>query len=196
MTVRFPALMPGRLARTTASLAVALASLGLAACGEKEAIVHEAETEGIYLDVGELDYQVQISREVNPRIVPDDAYVLGVPDFVAPPTGEETWFAVFMRVQNQTDEPHTAASEIRIVDTQGNEYRPVPLDPEENPLAYQATEVGPGETLPARDSTASNSSAQGALLLFKVSYESLGNRPIELEIEGEDGEAGRVDLDI
>lgn len=195
MTVRFPALMHGRPTRTIALTAV-LASLATAGCGEKEAIVHVGETEGIYLDVGGLDYQVQISRQINPAVVPDDAYVDGLPDFVSPPTDDETWFGVFVRVQNQTGEPHEAAAEISITDTQGKEYEPLPLDPQENAFAYRPTVVGPGETLPREDSSGALGSAQGALLLFKVTYQSLGNRPLELEIEGEDGESAHVDLDI
>lgn len=196
MTVRFPARMHRRAARAAAVCAFALASLAAAGCGNREPVVTQAETEGIYIDVGGLDYQVQISRQVNPDIVPDSSYLLGLPDFIEEPTAEETWFAVFMRVQNQTGEPHESAEEFVVVDTQGNEFRPIPLNPEDNPLVYQAGIVEPGDTLPPADSTPSLSAAQGSLLLFKLRNQTLANRPLELEIEGADGESAVVDLDI
>lgn len=188
--------MRHRFARLTALVALSVAALGLAACGDKELIVREAETEGIYVDVGDLDYQVQISRILNPAIAPDDSYLLGVPDFVQPPDEEETWFGVFLRVANQTDEPHRSAEDIHIVDTQDNEFRPIDLDPQQNAFAYVPGVIEAGELSPTADSAGSLNSAQGRLLLFKVTYKSLGNRPLELIIEGEDGTEAAIGLDL
>ena len=48
-------------------LALAAASvLALAGCGNKVEVRTVAETEGIYIDIGELKYQVQLSRIINP----------------------------------------------------------------------------------------------------------------------------------
>jgi len=41
---------------------------------------------------------------------------------------DEVWFAVFLRVQNQTDRVLTHSNSFKIVDTQGNTYRPLQLD--------------------------------------------------------------------
>ncbi len=196
MTVRFPALMHRRFARTASIAVVVVASIGAAGCGDKEAIVHEAETEGIYLDVGGLDYQVQISRQVNPTVVPDRDYLNGLPEFVGEPDEDETWFAVFVRVQNQTDEPHESAEEFEIVDTQEKSYSPIELEPEQNALAYQPVTLAPGEVLPGADDLSGDSPTQGKLLLFKITYESLQNRPLILKIEGQEGEEAEVDLDV
>ena len=46
---------------------VLAAALVVGGCGNKEETTTEAATEGIYLDVGDLKYQVQISRIINPQ---------------------------------------------------------------------------------------------------------------------------------
>ena len=51
----------------------------LGACGAKEDEITHGETEGAYLDLGELKYQVQISRQLNPADREDEAYLLGLP---------------------------------------------------------------------------------------------------------------------
>ena len=168
----------------------------LAGCGNRHAIVHVAETEGIYVDVGALDYQVQLSRELNPNVTPDNGYLAGLPEFIGTPDEDETWFAVFMRVQNQTDEPHDTAEEFEIVDTQEKVYRPVELDAESNPQAYTAVTLPPGEVFPSADSLSGDSPTQGRLLLFRVTYESLQNRPLVLKIMGPEGDEAEVDLDV
>ena len=57
----------------------AVAALALAGCGEKADYVRFAETEGIYVDVGNLVYQVQLSRFMNPGDVEDRDYMRGLP---------------------------------------------------------------------------------------------------------------------
>jgi hypothetical protein len=188
--------MSRRSLRTSLLALLAVASLGLAACGGEHGPTTEAHTEGLYLDLEALDYQVQISRVLNPSVPPDRSYVSGVPAFVSDPGDDETWFGVFLRVQNQTDRPAEATTNIHIVDTAGREYRPYNLDPEANPFAYTGGVVAPHSVMPDPDSAAGFSSAQGKLLLFKLTYESLGNRPLELVLEGEDGTEATVDLDI
>ena len=180
------------------SLALIVPALALSGCGtfgEKEAIVKLAETEGIYVDVGELDYQVQISRQLNPSVEPDRGYLAGMPDYVSPLTKDEVWFLVSMRVQNQTKEPHESADDFEIEETTGKVFKPIPIKAEDNPLAYEAREIAPGETYPNTDSFAGDSPTQGGSLLFKIPYSSLGNRPLELKISAE-GEEAIVDIDV
>src|SRR3954468_23877051 len=95
-----------RLARTILSAALAAAALAAAGCGQ-EAVVTEADTEGVWVDSGPLDYHVQGSRVLNPGQVPDRSYLTGLPKGTAQPTGKEVWFAVFMRIENKTDRPAT-----------------------------------------------------------------------------------------
>ena len=178
--------------------AAAVPALALSGCdwvGDKEAVVRLAETEGIYVDVGELDYQVQISRQLNTALAPDKGYLAGLPDYVSDLTEDEVWFAVFLRVQNQTDEPHESADDFEIEETTGEKFTPIDIKAADNPLAYESREIEPHETYPEADEVAGDSPTQGGMLLFKIPYSSLANRPLELKIEA-DGESAVVDLDI
>jgi hypothetical protein len=184
--------------RSLAVLAAALALvMALGACGNKEDEITRSESEGNYLDLGELKYQVQISRQLNPADREDQAYLLGVPEEERELAPNETWFAIFMRVQNTTDEPHEAAEELEIRDTQGEVFEPLELGPE-NVFAYRPAEVPADQTIPALDTSAAEGTIQGALVLFKIPYANLENRPLELEIH-DPVTADRtvsVDLDI
>src|SRR5687767_3433392 len=112
-----------RLLVISAALACALLAAG---CGNKQETVTLGETEGIYLDIDNLKYQIQISRYMNPNDVEDQAYLKGLTGSTE--TGEdETWFGVFIRVQNTTDETITPANDFVIEDTQEKIYRPVPI---------------------------------------------------------------------
>ncbi len=178
--------------------AAVVPALALSGCdwfGHKEAVVHRAKVEGIYVDVGELDYQVQISRQLNPAVVPDRGYFAGLPEYVSPLTEDETWFGVSLRVQNQTDEPHESADAFEIQETTGETFTPIEMSAEDNPLAYEAQEIPPRSVYPDPDELAGDSPTQGGMLLFKIPYSSLGNRPLEFKIEAESEEAV-VDLDI
>lgn len=178
-------------------LLAALAALLVAGCGNKEEVVTEGETEGIYIDVGPLDYQVQISRILNPDDVEDRGYLAGIEE-VLPLSSEETYFGIFLRVDNQTDEPHRTADSFAIVDTQEKRYEPLDIDPEQNPFAYQPRELQPGQLVPAVGSVASETATQGELLLFRLPYETLQNRPLEFTIHSSatPGVEGAVNLDV
>jgi hypothetical protein len=172
-------------------------SLVAAGCGSHEEVRTLAETEGIYLDLGDhVKYQVQISRYMNPSDTEDRAYFTGLPEGTTQPKGDEVWFGVFIRAQNTTDETVIPANEFEIVDTQENVFRPVPLNPDENPYAYRPDPLGPKGVIPAPDSAAAESTIQGSLLLFKVTAESLQNRPLEFRFRRGSGTQGVVDLDV
>ena len=180
---------------TAAAFVPALALSGCDWIGHKEAVVRVGETEGIYVDVGELDYQVQISRQLNPSLSPDRGYFAGMPDYVSPLTEDEVWFMVSLRVQNQTDEPHESASDFEIEETTGEKFTPLDVKAEDNPLYYESREMAPHTTYPDPDELSGDSPTQGGVLLFKIPYSSLGNRPLEFKIEA-DGEEAIVDLDV
>jgi hypothetical protein len=185
-----------RAARLIAFLAV-LCALLAAGCGNKAETVTQGETEGIYLDVGELKYQVQISRYLNANDVEDRAYLEGLPVNTEQPAGDETWFGVFLRVQNETDETLPPANTFEIIDTQENVYRPIPLDTDVNVFAYKPDPIPPKSVLPAPDSAAAEGVIQGSLLLFKVKNEALQNRPLEFRLRaGGGGGEAHVDLDV
>jgi hypothetical protein len=168
----------------------------LAGCGNKSETRTVAQTEGIYLDVGELKYQVQMSRILNPNDVEDVAYLAGLPASSQLP-GNEAWFGVWIRVENtNSDKALPTASQFTITDTQGNEFKPVPL--QKNPFAYAPSTLGPNSVSPNQNSVAGEGVQQGSLILFKLTTESIANRPLEFKITNPANptNTGRVDLDV
>lgn len=190
-----------RLRRPLAIVLALLSTGGLAACGnhpDKDARIVRAETEGLYLDVGALKYQVQVSRQLNPDDVQDRAYLQGVPEGDRELAPDEVWFGVFLLVQNENSTAQLPANDIKIVDTQEDEFRPVPLA-DVNPFAYRSAEAVPADdSIPLRDTPAFDTPIRGSLVLFKLTLTSLGNRPLELEIESRTGreQTGIIDLDV
>jgi hypothetical protein len=186
--------------RLAVLLAALLVSGALSACGKHESKgpVRTAETEGIYLDISDLKYQVQVSRQLNPNDVQDKAYLEGVPAREAELTPDEVWFGVFVRVQNETGEPLQPSQTISIKDTQDEVFTPLTLEAT-NLYAYRADDAVPaGEVYPLLDSPGYDSPSRGALLLFKLTLTALNNRPLELKIEGRKApqQTGIVDLDV
>lgn len=187
--------------RLFALLAI-VASLALAACGNEE-IENEqyqsenaqvAETEGIYVTIDDLKYQVQLSKQLNPLLPEDRGYLQFVSGAAKTLDPDEEWFAVWLLVQNYADEPIQAASDFEIVDTQEKTYTPVVVG-EANEWAYRPQLIQPKETLPGSNEPARERFPNGSVLLFKVKRESLNNRPLELNIRGQEGR-GVVNLDV
>src|SRR4051812_23876080 len=141
--------------RTTPLVAVAAVGLALAlgACGNKSNSIHGGETEGIYLDVGPLKYQVEISRQLNPSIPEDRTFLSDIAPGDKKLAPDELWFAVFVRVENESDQAQTPASQYTISDTQGHQYRPVSLGPL-NPFRYTTDPIAAGRVAPHPDSVA------------------------------------------
>lgn len=184
-------------ARAVLAILVAAGALTLSACGHVKHTV--AETEGVYLDLGEMKYQVQISRQLNPTDPQDFEFFRGLPPGVSTNLpADEIWFGVFMRVENLTAQPQRMADRFEIEDTTEAKYQPVQLDQKTNPLVYR-----PGFNLPAtsvfpiRDTLGDQSFAQGGLLLFKLKTSVNQNRPLVLHISNTQGSVnGEVDLDF
>jgi hypothetical protein len=183
-----PALM--RLRAVTAALCVLTAIVlagALSACGADEAEGEVAEGEPIELE--NLNYNVQITRFLNPHDTEDAEYLVGQPD---PPPGKE-YLGVFMVISNETDEPRPSASNYVVKDTIDNEYEHLES---ESPYALQVgAEVPLRGQLPLLDSTAGTGPNQGSLLIFEVDDSVSDNRPLELEITTF-GDSGMVTLDI
>jgi hypothetical protein len=181
-------------------LAVVLLALVAAGCGneEEDATAVVADTEGLYLDVNGLKYQLQMSRYMNPNDVEDREYLVGLPESSQPPSEDEIYFGVWVRVENVSEtETRPAASIWEIHDTQDNVYRPIPLDTDVNPFAFEPVDVPPKTVIPLNDSGAGQGPVQGSLLLFKIRNESFQNRPLELKFRnGGGGQEGTYDLDV
>ncbi|HLI32702.1 MAG TPA: hypothetical protein VKU89_08200 [Solirubrobacteraceae bacterium] len=190
--------------RKSLSLVGALgASALLAACGN----ANERQTSGTYageggvpapyLSVGQLAYQVQISRELNPSESEDQAYLEGVPagDLTVRP-GEE-WFMISLQVYNSTSRPQPSSPDIYLEDSEGDVYRPVVPD-NTNLFAYRARNVPGNGRLPEPGTIASQGPTQGAILLFKLRLASLSNRPIDIRIvnPAKPSESAKAELDV
>lgn len=178
-------------------VAVALA-VGLSACGNKTETIHHAETEGIYVNVGDLKYQVQISRALNPGAIPEDrTFLEGVDPAEADLAPDEVWFAVFVRIENETGEAVAPASVFEIEDTEHETYEPVEIA-ESNPFHYDMTPIRPHGYAPGPDTIARQVGSVGGMLqLFKLKHETLDNRPLELVIRSVSPEdESTIDLDV
>ncbi len=185
-------------------LVCALLALGVAACGnepQEEGTYQSenaqvAETEGIYIELSEVKYQVQISRQLNPLLVDDRDYFQGIRRSDLDLADDEVWFGVWMRVENESEETIKTASRFTIVDTQENEYVPIAID-RRNAFAYQAGTVEGLELYPNPDSPAGERPPYASLILYKLKRFSLDNRPLELIIDDPaGGERGIVNLDV
>jgi hypothetical protein len=177
--------MSGR-ARTL-SLLLMCAALALPGCGDSHTRVStgtyagESGANAPYLNVGSLVYEVQLSRQLNPFDTEDASYLAGLNPAQRALSASQEWFAVFLQVFNDTGSPQNAALAPTISDTQGNHY--LPVQPEAaNAFAYRGGTVPPKGRLPQADSTASEGTTQGALLLYKIQIASLDNRPLKITI--------------
>ena len=177
-----------------AAIAVVGLALPLGACGKEKTTTFGA-TEGTYLDVGPIAYQVQISRILNPHDVEDRNYMEGVPGKLA---ADEVWFAVFVRGQNTSAHTQQAADDFEITDTLDKRFRPVAIA-KTNPFAYKARSVAHGQLIPSGSSAAGSGVVQqGAMLLFKIKLSSLSDRPLEFHIKSPTvpQKEGTVELDV
>lgn len=187
-----------RFARLLALLLALVAAFALGACGQEETEGFvEGETEGVYIEAGGLEYQVQVSRQLNPRLPSDQSYFEGIPVEDRELGPDQVWFGVFLLVENRGDRPIPAADDFEVHDTQENVYRPLEL-PEENVFAYQARDVPPHDKLPVPDTAPAERPPNGALLLFKLRRFSFDNRPLDFFVtaQGEAEPAGLVKLDV
>ena len=177
-------------------LVIAVAALGVSGCGDKEQTITAGESEAAYVTLGDLQYQVQISRQMNPRNVGDRALLVGIPPADRGLALDEIWFGVWVRAFNQSGRPAESADDFKIVDTRGREFEPIPLA-KVNSFAYRPTIIPDEGQLPQQGSVASESSSTGALLLFKLPVEALSFRPLELEFNGKQaGPPSSVTLDV
>jgi hypothetical protein len=181
--------------RLSTLLALALLALLAAGCGNKSEVRTLGKTEGIYVDVDGLSYQIQLSRILNPNDLEDKNYLKGLAPTVAQTAKDESWFGVFLRVNNPSGVPKLSTDRFSMVDTQGNTFVPTQVD---NPFAYQPKRLIPNEIYPDANSLQGEGQIQGALVLFKVKNAALSNRPIELQIAapGSGGGKAAIDLDI
>ena len=183
--------------RISSLAGAALLTLGLAACGASNNSPTR-ENNGVYITAGPVTYQLQVSRQLNQYSTEDRSYVSGLPPGMTNTLrANQLWYGVFLWAKNQTKRPQKTTDAIDIVDTQGNHYRPIAINPNVNPYAWSSQSLPPDGTEPAPDTTASFGPTQGALLLFKLPTSVYDNRPLTLELKGPTGRVwGSVSLDL
>lgn len=164
------------------------AVLVVPACGEEEEELDVIEGEPV--ELGELLYNVQITRFLNPSDPEDMAYLRGQPGAPA----DQEYLAVFMTIDNEGSSAADVPEDFTIRDTRDNIYRP--LDSESVYALRLGAPLDPGEEVPAPDTPAASGPINGAMVLFLVDRAVTENRPIELEIPSGSGEQARVELDI
>jgi hypothetical protein len=179
-----------------ALLGCLLAGLG-ALTGCTNTREHKAGREGLPEKIGNVEYNVFITRELNLKDLEDSGYYKG-PE--APPGF--ALYGVFLQACNQNPSgPHwTAASNFQIEDTQGNKFKPLPLPPD-NIWGYRAQSLAHETCVPKLGSLASSGPTNGSLLVFKLPLTTLENRPLDLRITAPQNSAGQrdsglVELDI
>ncbi len=130
-----------------------------------------------------MTYQLQVSRLLNQYEIEDHQYLTGLPAGTSSANG----CAVLVRrvpvgpEQDRTAPQHTTDS-FDIVDTQGNRYYPVALNPSVNQYAWASETLAPRAD-PARARLDGGAGLTGgALVLFKLSTQVYANRPLTLEI--------------
>ena len=182
--------------RVLAALVLLVLLAGATGCNKSDHVT-VASTEGTFINVGPLDYQVQISRLLNPADVEDQGYLKGLTATDAQLGPKEVWFAVFLRVENNGRHAAASATDIEIRDTQNARYDPVALQ-SSNVFAYRPAKIQAHAVFPAAETPASSGPIGGSLVLFKVELSSLENRPLELHIHDPSAptQEGVVDLDV
>ena len=159
--------------------------------------IADDENDGQYVSAGALTYQLEISRELNQYGTEDKQYVKGLPKGYTQPNSQQLWYGVFMWAKNQTKQTHTTTDNFTIVDTQGNTYKPVKLNPKLNPFAWESSALAPDTTEPGQDSAAAQFYSGGKILLFKLPTTIYDNRPLTLLINNASGKAiGKISLDL
>ena len=112
---------------------------------------------------------------------------LGLPRRPAAAPPEAAYFGVFFEVQNESEEPQTAA---RLVHDRRRRPPALRVARERKPLRLPlGGEVEAQEQIPVLDSTPQQGPIEGSLVLFLLPASASENRPLTLEITGPDGPA-------
>ena len=172
-------------------LAVVLAAAVLASgCGNTDPESDLTVTEGQPVKLGDLLYNVQITRFLNPSDPEDKAYLSGQP----PPANNQFYLGVFMQVQNEADSAQRVATRFTVVDTEGTVFKTIPshslfaLEP--------GAKVAADGELPEPETTAASGPIQGLMVLFRIDEEAIQARPLTLHIPSPGGPVAEVELDI
>ena len=122
---------------------------GLTACGNKKSRITHAETEGVYVDLGKLKYQVQISRPLNAQDAEDKEFLRGVERHAG--HAGHLVRGLHARAERVQHVPASRAA-VEITDTLNNKFTPVSIDTKANPFAYDPVGIVGKGTMPGPNS--------------------------------------------
>jgi len=176
----------------------AASAVAISACGAGEHATYADNLGPGYVQVGQLNYQVQISRELNPYDTQEDSYYLGgltKSQLKLPVTDE--WFGISLQVYNWSHQAATPTSRFYVTDTLGDRFTPL-ANPAPNPYSYVPRSIPSGGQMPTISSMAYTSWTQGEFLLFKVPYADLPDRPFILHIvdQADPSKQSQIELDL
>ena len=178
----------GRTGMLAAAMAVAALAIGLAACGEEQ---HSEVVEGEPIELGDLRFNVQLTRFLNVADREDAEYLEDLP----PIEPQTSYLGVFIEVENDGDGSARlpSAEQMEIRDTTGAVYHPIET---ETVFGFPFGEtLEAGEAIPLPDTASASGPIQGSVIAFLVSDDVSENRPLELELTAS-GETGIIELDI
>jgi hypothetical protein len=180
---------PGHQGTVAAVLLCALAILGVAGCGND--LGKEAD-EGVPIQLGDLKFNVQETRFLNPSQPDDKQYLEG--QQLPTPHGK-SYLGVFLTIDNTGDNAVRVPTnaDMSVVDTTGAAYQSIPSHTDF--AAPLGSTLASGADIPAPGTAAANGPTQGALILFLTDEGVSENRPLKLEINTQ-GETGEITLDI
>jgi hypothetical protein len=187
---RLRALMrPGHKGALALVFALVLAVLGVAGCGND--LSKEAD-EGVPIQLGDLTFNVQETRFLNPAQPDDQEYLAG--QQLPTPAGK-SYLGVFLEIKNEGDDPVRLPTDagMSVVDTTGAASEAIPSHTDF--AAPLGSPLAAGDDIPAPGTAAANGPTQGAIVLFLLDQGVSENRPLKLEIDTE-GETGEITLDI
>jgi len=184
--------------RIATVLGAAAAAVAISACGSGEHATYADNLGPGYVQVGALNYQVQLSRELNPWDTQEDKwYLQGFSKAqLTLPTSDE-FFGVSLQVFNWSHAAATPTDRFYISDTLGDRFVPM-ANPNPNVYTYVPQSIPAGGQYPAITSDAYSTWSGGAFLIFKIPYADLPNRPFVLHIvSGTDpSRQSQIELDV
>ena len=168
------------------ALAVGLSVAGCGSNSENTLSVSEGEP----MKLGNLLYNVQITRFLNPADGEDRGYLVGQP----PPPNDKFYLGVFMQIHNEAGTPQRVPTDFRVVDTEGTTFKP--LKSRSLFALHLGGQVMSNGQQPEPESPAANGPIQGAMVLFLIDRAAVEDRPLILDIPSSTGAVGHVELDI
>jgi len=175
----------------------AICAAAISACGAGEHATYADNLGPGYVEVAKLNYQVQISRELNPWSAEDSGYLQGFTKAQLRLPAADEWFGVSLQVYNWTKQERTPTTSFYITDTAGDKFVPM-TNPTPNAFSYIAAPIPPGGQQPSVVSDAYAGWTQGEFIIFQIPYASLVNRPFILHIvnPSERSSQSQIELDV